>query len=70
MRVWKKEGYEVHEVEFDGDLHAFEVVKDGEVIAAFTPNTIEDMEQLIEDLNNSEDVDGWEDGMGNTINID
>lgn len=70
MRVWKKEGYEVHEVEFDGDLHMFEVVKDGEVIAVFTPNTIEDMEQLIEDLNNSEDVDGWEDGMGNTINID
>lgn len=70
MRVWKREGYEVHEVEFDGDLHEFEVVKGGEVIATITPDTIEDMEQIIADLNNGEDVDGWEDGMGNTINID
>ena len=70
MRVWKREGYEVHEVEFDGDLHEFEVVKDGEVVATITPDSIEAMNQIIEDLNNGEDVDGWEDGMGNTINID
>ena len=70
MRVWKREGYEVVEVEFDGDLHEFEVVKGDEVIATITPDTIEDMEQIIADLNNGEDVDGWEDGMGNTINID
>ena len=70
MRTWERKGYEVVEVEFDGDLHEFEVVKDGEVIATITPDTIEDMEQIIEDLDNGEDVNGWEDGMGNVISID
>lgn len=69
MRTWNRKGYEVVEVEFDGDLHEFEVVKDGEVIATITPETVEDMEQITKDLDNGEDVDGWEDGMGNTISI-
>lgn len=69
MRTWERKGYEVVEVELNGDLHEFEVVKDGEVIATITPDTIEDMEQIIADLDNGEDVDGWEDGMGNTISI-
>ena len=29
MRTWERKGYEVVEVEFDGDLKEFEVVKDG-----------------------------------------
>lgn len=70
MRTWERKGYEVVEVEFDGDLHEFEVVKNGEVIATITPDTIEDMEQIIKDLDSGEGVDGWEDGMGNTISID
>jgi len=69
MRTWERKGYEVVEVEFDGDLHEFEVVKDGEVIGTITPDTIEDMEQIIKDLDSGEGVDGWEDGMGNTISI-
>lgn len=69
MRTWNREGYEVVEVEFDGDLHEFEIIKDDEVIATITPSTIEDMEQIINDLDNGEGVDGWEDGMGNTISI-
>ncbi|HHB3507858.1 TPA: hypothetical protein ACORDH_004992 [Bacillus cereus] len=69
MRTWEREGYKVLEVELDFDLHAFEVVKGEEVVATITPNTIEDMNQIIEDLNKGEDVDGWEDGMGNTISI-
>lgn len=69
MRTWNRKGYEVVEVEFDGDLHEFEVIKNGEVVATITPDTIEDMEQIIADLDNGEDVDGWEDGMGNTISI-
>lgn len=69
MRTWERKGYEVVEVEFDGDLHEFEVVKDGEVIATITPDTIEDMDQIIKDLDSGEGVDGWEDGMGNTISI-
>lgn len=70
MKTWVRETYTVEMVEFDGDLKEFEVVKDGEVIATITPATIEDMEQIIEDLDNGEDVNGWEDGMGNVISID
>ena len=69
MRVWEREGYIVQEVEFDGDLHEFEIVKDDEVIATITPADIEDMERIIDDLDAGEDVDGWEDGMGNVISI-
>ncbi|WP_078577315.1 hypothetical protein [Salipaludibacillus agaradhaerens] len=69
MREWKREGYEVVEKEFDGDLHEFDVIAGGEIIATITPNDIEDMEEIIKDLDNGEDVNGWEDGMGNTISI-
>ncbi|PEN08576.1 hypothetical protein [Bacillus pseudomycoides] len=70
MRTWNREGYKVVEIDFDFDLHAFEVIKDEELIATITPNTIEDMQQIIVDLDNGEDVNGWEDGMGNTISFE
>ncbi|MCG5252641.1 hypothetical protein [Brevibacillus agri] len=69
MKVWKREGYEVVEKEFDKDLHEFDVVKAGEVVATITPADLDDMARIIEDLDNGEDVNGWEDGMGNTISI-
>ncbi|MDO6633495.1 hypothetical protein [Bacillus thuringiensis] len=69
MRTWEREGYKVVEVEYNFDLHAFDVIKKEKVVATITPNTIEEMNQIIEDLNGGEDVDGWEDGMGNTISI-
>lgn len=69
MRVWERKGYIVREVEFDHDLHEFEVVKDGEVIATITPADLDDMNRIISDLDAGEGVDGWEDGMGNTISI-
>lgn len=70
MRTWKRDGYEVNEVEFDYDLHEFKVVKDdGEVIATITPQDVDDMEMMAEMLDNGEGLDGWEDGMGNTISI-
>ncbi|PDY73564.1 hypothetical protein [Bacillus cereus] len=69
MRTWEREGYKVVEVEYNFDLHAFDVIKKEEVVATITPNTIEEMNQIIEDLNGGEDVDGWEDGMGSTISI-
>lgn len=70
MRVWEREGYEVVEKEFDHDLHEFEVVKNGEVIATITPADIEDMQRIVADLDAGEDVNGWEDGNGNTIYVD
>lgn len=70
MRTWKREGYEVVEKEFDFDLHEFDIIKNGETIATITPGNIEEMEDIITALDDGEDVDGWEDGMGNTIYID
>ena len=69
LKTWERNTYTVEEREFDGDIHEFDVVKNGEVIATINPETIEDMQAIIEDLDNGEDVDGWEDGNGNTINI-
>ena len=69
LKTWERNTYTVEEREFDGDLHEFDVIKDGEVIATINPETIEDMQAIIEDLDNGEDVDGWEDGNGNTINL-
>lgn len=69
MKTWNRKGYTVVEVKHNYDLHAFEIIQNKEVVATITPNTIEDMEQIIKDLDNGEDVNGWEDGMGNTISI-
>lgn len=69
MRVWEREGYTVEEKAFDHDLHEFDVVKGGEVIATITPGSIEDMEYIIEDLESGADVNGWDDGNGNTITV-
>lgn len=70
MNTWTREGYQVVEVAMDADLHQFEVIQDGEVIAKIVPADIEAMEQIVSDLNEGEDVNGWEDGMGNTIYIE
>ena len=67
MRMWEREGYVVKEV------HAgqFEVVKDnGDVVGTIVTGTVEDREQIIADLDAGEDVNGWEDGAGNTIYIE
>ena len=67
-RTWVKEGYTVEMVDFDYDLKQFEV-RQGEEVQVITPATIEDMEMIIQDLDNGEDVDGWEDGNGGIITI-
>jgi len=69
MRTWEREGYIVVEKEFDYDLHEFEVVKGEEVVATITPSDIENMNEIIEALDAGEDVNGWEDGSGNTISV-
>ncbi|WP_077297461.1 hypothetical protein [Virgibacillus pantothenticus] len=70
MRTWVRETYTVEEKDFDGDLHEFEIVQNGKVVGTINPATVEDQEQIIEDLNNGEDVNGWEDGNGNVISLD
>ena len=67
--VWERKGYTVVEQEFDYDLHCFEVIKNGEVVATIYPDSVDDMKENIEALNNGEGVEDWEDGRGSSIDI-
>ena len=67
MKTWKRNGYKVIEREHDYSLHCFAVVAKGMDEQVIYPDSIEAMESIITDLDNGEDVNGWEDGMGNTI---
>lgn len=67
MRTWERIGYTVEEIEFDHDLHEFNVVQSGEVIATITPADLENMDVIIETLDAGDDVNGWEDGNGNVV---
>ena len=70
MRTWERKGYKVVEVEFDYGLHEFEVISDnGEIIATITPPDLDSQSEIVKALDAGEDVNGWEDGMGNTISI-
>lgn len=69
MKTWNRNTYTVEMVEHDHDLKAFEVKQDDEVQTIY-PETIEDMQSIIDDLDNGEDVNGWEDGLGNTIVVE
>ena len=70
MRTWTRNGYKVVEVEFDYDLHQFEVVRDnGEIVATITPFDLDDQKDIIKALDAGQGVEGWEDGHGNTITI-
>lgn len=70
MRTWTRKGYTVMELEFDHSLHQFIVMKDdGEIIATITPPDLANQKEIIKALDAGEEVDGWEDGMGNTITI-
>lgn len=70
MRTWERNGYKVIEVEFDYDLHQFEVVRDnGEIVATITPFDLDDQNDIIKALDAGQGVEGWEDGHGNTITI-
>jgi len=67
MRTWKRSGYKVVEQEFDYSLHQFAVIVPGKKDQIITPDSIESMNSIIADLDNGEEVEGWEDGIGNTI---
>lgn len=47
MKTWERKGYFVKEIEFNNDLHLFQVIKDNKVIATITPDTIEDIQQIV-----------------------
>ena len=69
MKTWIRQNYIVKEIEFDYDLHAFAVITDEGLVKKIYPTTYATMEQIISDLDAGADVNGWEDGNGNTITI-
>lgn len=64
--------YTVEEVNYDYDLHAFEISANGEVTTTIYPSDIEAMKSMIADLDNGANPieEGWEDGLGNTVTLD
>lgn len=70
---WIFKNYWVDEVEFDGQLHEFEIVNNkGFVTSIVTPASIEDMKECIEALNRGEDPIGfgWENGKGEDVSLE
>jgi hypothetical protein len=72
MKTWKTALVTIEEVNFDHDLHAFEVYNHGgAMIGTINPDSVEVMEVLIADLDNGACpvADSWEDGNGNTCSV-
>ena len=69
MRTWTTtNGVEIEEIEWDYSLHAFLVRYNGEE-KTVTPDSIEDMQSIIEALDAGADpiAERWEDGLGNPL---
>lgn len=72
MREWNfSNGITVEEIEHDYSLHAFEVYHNGKHLGNIYPDTIEDMENCITELDAGHDPisGGWEDGLGNSCSM-
>ena len=67
MRTWENENYKVEERGFDADLHCFAVIVEGLEDQIIVPADLEDMKNIIQALDESVDVNGWDDGNGNPI---
>lgn len=65
-------GITIIEVDYDYDLHMFEVYKGDDLLGKITPATIEDLDRCRSDLDNGfcPICDGWEDGNGNLCVMD
>lgn len=73
MRTWEfADGTIVEETEFDYDLHILKVYNHGKYLGSIYPADIEDMKKLFDELDSGSNPieDKWEDGDGNTCNID
>ena len=69
MKTWKRSNYMVEEQEHDYCLHKFVVTQADEVVYEIVPDDREVMAKIIKALDNGEEINGWEDGNGNTIKI-
>ncbi len=68
---WVEKNYTVVAAEHDYDLKKFEVYQEDELIGTIYPDDLQQQEQIINDLNNHVNVDGWEtnDGEGGEIEL-
>jgi hypothetical protein len=67
MKTWTTAGYKVFEEAFDYDLHCFRVVTDNKEDQYIYPQTFDDMDLLIDALDRGLDINGFENGFGETI---
>jgi hypothetical protein len=73
MKDWKRDCCVVVETAFDYDLHAFDIYGlDGYLLGEIVPADLANYNHCIERLGAGECpiCDGWEDGLGNTCNLD
>ena|SRR5699024_1878586 len=68
-KVWERDTYEITTREFDADLYHFDIIKNGQTVASIAPDNLDAMHDIIIDLDNGHDVDGWEDGQGGIIDV-
>ncbi len=65
IRTWKqRNGIEIDEVDFDGDIHAFEVCVDSKHVVTVYADTPEDTEGMRASLDDGYNVGCWENGNG------
>lgn len=69
LRTWNRKGYTVEEQEFDYNLHKFAVIVDDEKVAEIVPADVMDMDDIIKDLDAGIDVNGWDNGNGETVDL-
>lgn len=70
---WEFDNYYVQLEDHDHDLKKFGFyTNEHNLLGYLCPDTIEDMEDTIAELNDDADPieEGWNDGLGNTVNIE
>jgi hypothetical protein len=67
MKSWTIGNVEVFEEKFDFDLHCFRIVIEGKEDQYIYPQTFDDMDLLIDALDRGLDINGFENGFGETI---
>lgn len=71
MKEWKFGNVEVYEKDYDGNLHCFKCYADNKYIGTVYPESVDEMEKRIDELDNGIDpISGkWSDGCGNICDI-
>lgn len=68
--TWIRENCEIREVDCDADRHTFEVFDTtGNYMGVIDADDADQTREIASQLNNGEDIEGWEDGHGNTIDF-